>query len=89
MYQYFLSFSKVGVKAGAGHNHWVEQCKIGRIWGGNFRLGGTKNNPLVYATEKNTGDSHLMRISLVGISLLRFFKTFQKYLAYALLYLLS
>ena len=29
-----------------------------------------------------------MRISLVRISLLRFFKTFQKYLAYAFLWLL-
>ena len=30
-----------------------------------------------------TGGSHLMRISLVLISLLRFFKTFHKYLPYA------
>ena len=32
-----------------------------------------------------TGGPRLMRISLVQISLLRFFKTFQKYLAYAFL----
>ena len=31
----------------------------------------------------NTGDPRLMRISLLRISLLRFFKTFHKYLAYA------
>ena len=35
------------------------------------------------------GSSCLMRISLVRISLLLFFKTFQKYLAYAFLYLLG
>ena len=33
--------------------------------------------------RKCTGGSRLMRISLVRISLLRFFKTFQKYLPYA------
>ena len=35
--------------------------------------------------KKNTEGSRLMRISLVRISLLRFFKTFQIYLAYAFL----
>ena len=33
----------------------------------------------------STGSFHLMQISLVRISLLQFFKAFQKYLAYAFL----
>jgi hypothetical protein len=33
--------------------------------------------------QHNTGGSRLMQISLVRISLLRFFKTFHKYLPYA------
>ena len=38
-----------------------------------------------YATafSRDTGGSRLMQISLVRISLLRFFKTFHKYLLYA------
>ena len=38
-----------------------------------------------YIKDLHTEGSHLMRISLVRISLLRFFKTFQTYLAYAFL----
>ena len=39
--------------------------------------------PFAKAIETGTGGSCIMQISLVRISLLRFFKTFHKYLPYA------